>query len=92
MRERVVFLAGDAGELGPLAGPADLVCSNILRSVNTLLLPALRAALAPGGVAIFSGMEDGEDELFRPVLREHGWILLDEQRDAGWWGVAAATA
>lgn len=90
--DRVTFLVGDAGELGPLAGPADLVCSNILRSVNTLLLPALRASLAPRGVAIFSGMEAGEAELFRPVLEREGWRLLDEQHDAGWWGVAAGLA
>lgn len=36
--DRVTFLIGDAGDLGILAGPAEVVCSNILRTVNTLLL------------------------------------------------------
>ena len=35
--------------LAPLLGPADLVLSNILRTVNTALLPAIAAALAPAG-------------------------------------------
>lgn len=87
--DRVTFLLGDAGELGVLAGPAEVVCSNILRTINTLLLPAIQRALVPGGVAIFAGMEEAEETLFRPVLERHGWQVVDDVRDAGWWGVAA---
>lgn len=85
----VAFLLGDAGQLGPLAGPAHLVCSNILRSVNTLLLPAIRDALRPDGLAIFSGMEAPERELFLPLLESEGWTPVDEVVDAAWWAVAA---
>ncbi len=87
--DRVTFLLGDAGELAVLAGPAEVVCSNILRTVNTLLLPHIARALAPGGVAIFSGMEDAEEPLFRPVLAAAGFSVVDDVHDAGWWGVAA---
>ncbi|HPF62074.1 MAG: 50S ribosomal protein L11 methyltransferase [Gemmatimonadales bacterium] len=87
--DRVRFLLGDAEALGALAGPARIVCSNILRTVNALLLPAIRDALAPDGLAIFAGMEDAEAELFRPVLAEAGWQVVDEVHDAGWWGVVA---
>lgn len=87
--DRVTFLIGDAGELGVLAGPAEVLCSNILRTVNTLLLPAMQKALVPGGVAIFAGMEDMEEELFRPVLERAGFTVVDDVHDAGWWGVAA---
>jgi ribosomal protein L11 methyltransferase len=83
------FLTGDAGELGPLAGPAGLVCSNILRNVNTMLLPAIEASLIARGISIFAGMEDAEEELFRPVLLNNGWTVIDDVHDAGWWGVAA---
>lgn len=86
---RVTFLTGDAGQLHQLFGPVDLVCSNILRTVNTLLLPAIRDALLPEGIAIFSGMEEPERDLFTPVLAEAGWLVIDEARDAGWWSVAA---
>jgi len=86
----VDFLDGDAGDLAPLLGPADLLLSNILRLVNTALLSAIVAALRPGGLAIFSGMEELEAPLFRPVLETAGFAVLDEVADTGWWAVAAA--
>jgi len=86
----VDFLEGDAGDLAPLVGPADLLLSNILRLANTALLPAIVAALRPGGLAIFSGMEELEAPLFRPVLETGGLAVRDEVTDTGWWAVAAA--
>ncbi len=86
----VDFLEGDAGDLAPLLGPADLILSNILRLMNTALLPAVVAALRPGGLAIFSGMEELEAPLFRPVLETAGLAVRDEVTDTGWWAVAAA--
>ena len=83
------FLDGDAALLAPLLGPVDLLLSNILRNVNVTLLPAIHDALAPGAVAIFSGMEEGEAPLFRPVLPPAGFAILDEVLDAGWWAVSA---
>jgi ribosomal protein L11 methyltransferase len=86
----VDFLDGDAGDLAPLLGPADLLLSNILRLVNAALLPAIVAALRSGGLAIFSGMEELEAPLFRPVLETAGLAVRDEVTDTGWWAVAAA--
>ena len=86
---RVSFLEGDAADLAPLLGPCELVVSNILRSVNTLLLPAVMAALGARGIAVFAGMETPEAEVFRPVLARAGFAVLDEIVDAGWWAVAA---
>lgn len=88
----VHFLAGDAGVLAPVAGPADVILSNILRTVNVTLLPAIRAALAPAGLAIFAGMEDDERPAFLGALATESFEMLDEARDAGWWGVAARVA
>ncbi len=90
--DRVRFLEGDAGVLAMLAGPADVILSNILRSVNVTLLPAIVAALARDGVAIFAGMETSESELFRADLARAGLVELAEATDAGWWGVAARRA
>jgi ribosomal protein L11 methyltransferase len=84
------FLEGDASVLARLAGPVDLVLSNILRVVNTALLPVITLALRPGGIAIFSGMEQGEAPDFRDTLGRAGFKPLQEALDAGWWGVAAA--
>ena len=87
--EQVRFLEGDAQELAPLAGPADIVVSNILRGPNIQLLPAIRAALRPGGQAIFAGMETPEAELFRPELEKAGFLPGAEVVDDGWWSIAA---
>lgn len=85
----VELLEGDAGDLAPLLGPADLVLSNILRTVNTALLPAIGSALRPGGCAIFSGMESAEAPLFLSPLQAAGFTVLEELTDTGWWGIAA---
>jgi ribosomal protein L11 methyltransferase len=87
--EQTDFLDGDAAALAPLLGPADLLVSNILRTVNTALLPAIAAALRPRGIAIFSGMEQPEAEQFRRTLRDADFLILRETLDAGWWAVAA---
>ena len=87
--DRVEFLEGDAAVLAPLVGPADLLLSNILRAVNTALLPVITRAVRPGGIAIFSGMEQPEAEEFRRILTDAGFKLVQETLDAGWWGVAA---
>jgi ribosomal protein L11 methyltransferase len=89
VQERVEFLDGDAGDLAPLLGPADLVLSNILRAANTALLPAIASALVSEGVAIYSGMETSEAPLFRPAVESAGFTVLEEITDTGWWGVAA---
>jgi ribosomal protein L11 methyltransferase len=86
---QVEFFEGDAGDLAPLLGPVELLLSNILRTVNTALLPSIAAALAPGGIAIFAGMEEPEADLFRPALAARRFHVVDEVTDAGWWAVAA---
>jgi ribosomal protein L11 methyltransferase len=85
----VEFLDGDAGDVAPLLGPADLLLSNILRTVNSWLLPSIVTALQPGGLAILSGMEEAEASEFRPSLASAGLEVRDEVTDAGWWAVAA---
>ncbi len=88
--DRVEFLDGDARDVAPLLGPADLLLSNILRSVNSRLLPAIVASLRPGGLAIFSGMEETEAPAFREAVASAGLRERDDVVDAGWWAVAAA--
>ena len=85
-------MTGDAASLSPLLGPVEVVVANILRLINEAVLPEVVATLAPGGVAIFSGMEEAEAPLFRPPLAAAGLAVVDEILDAGWWGVAARRA
>lgn len=81
------FLEGDAADLAPLLGPADILCSNILRTVNQQLLPSIQGSLRPGGKAIFAGMETPEAPLFCPILEAAGFALVDEVVDEDWWAV-----
>lgn len=85
----VRFIAGDVAELAPLVGPVEIACSNILREPNLELLPAIAAALVPGGIAIFSGMEAAEAGEFGAGLAAAGWESFDDVVDDGWWAVAA---
>ena len=85
----VEVVEGEAGDLAPLLGPADLLLSNILRTVNISLLPAIVAAVRPGGLAICSGREEEEADEFRRALAVAGLTPRDEVVDAGWWAVAA---
>jgi ribosomal protein L11 methyltransferase len=87
--DRVAFLLGDARALAPLLGPVELVVSNILRTANVTLLPAIAASLAPGGCAVFAGMEAPERGLFLEALKCAGYAAADETTDEGWWAVAA---
>ncbi|MGH7508199.1 MAG: 50S ribosomal protein L11 methyltransferase [Gemmatimonadales bacterium] len=86
---RMEFLEGNAEVLAPLAGPADLLLSNILRTVNTVLLPRAFTALRSGGLAIFSGMEQSEAAEFLEALRDARFRMVGETADEGWWAVAA---
>lgn len=90
--EQVEFLTGDASLLAPLVGPADLILSNILRTVNVVLFPAIRAALEPEGLVIFSGMERAEAEEFRPALADAGFVVRDDVVDGDWWAVTVSVA
>jgi len=90
--DRVRFLTGDAATLAPLLGPVELLLANLLRSLNEVLLPAIRAALVPGGSAIFAGMEQVEREQFLAALVRAGWRAFDEATDEAWWGVVARVA
>ena len=89
---QVELLEGDAGALATLAGPCDLLLSNILRTVNTALLPVITDALRPGGLAIFSGMEEVEAPMFSLALGAAGFTTIRETVDTGWWGVVARRA
>jgi len=86
---RRALVVGDTGALGRLIGPADMVVSNILRTVNIQILSVIRRTLVDGGVAVFSGMEEAEPTLFLPSLAGATFEVLDRTRDAGWWAVAA---
>jgi ribosomal protein L11 methyltransferase len=87
--DRARFVAGDARLLAPLAGPVELVTTNILRNVNESLLEPIRATLVPGGVAVFAGLEAADADPFIRLLGDHGYQVFEDLVDDGWWSAAA---
>ena len=87
--DRVVVLEGDAVSLLPLIAPVRVILANIISSVLIPLLPAMRAALAGDGVAIFSGILVEEREVFVSALERGGWLVEREDVEDVWWTAAA---
>jgi ribosomal protein L11 methyltransferase len=52
--------------------PYDLVVANIITDTIVEMMPQLKAAVAPGGVLIVSGILDRYDETLVSALAEHG--------------------
>jgi ribosomal protein L11 methyltransferase len=84
----VIVLEGDAVGMLPLVSPADLVLANIISSVLLALLPAIRAALAPGGRVILSGVMSAERENFVSAVQGSGWTVADEYHEGSWCSLA----
>ena len=88
--DRVGVIQGDAAVLLPLVAPVRVVLANIISSVLVALSPTIRDSLAPGGVAILSGVLAAEREHMLAALAGDGWEQLDEDREGDWWSTAIA--
>ncbi len=90
--DRVGVILGDARVLLPLVAPVDVVVANILSLVVRALLPAVAAALEPGGRAVFGGIMTAERAEMCAALADGGWRITGEHEEEGWWSVAAVRA
>ncbi|MBI3568623.1 MAG: 50S ribosomal protein L11 methyltransferase [Gemmatimonadetes bacterium] len=87
---RVTVIEGDAAVLLPLVAPVRVVLANIISSVLLELLPVIAASLAPGGVAILSGILAEEREKMLTAVAANGWRVLAEDAEEQWWSVVIA--
>jgi ribosomal protein L11 methyltransferase len=85
--DRVRVLEGDAAVLLPLVAPVRVILANIVTSALLALSPAMRAALAPGGRAILSGMLLQEREEMLRALASREWRVEAEDTEGDWWSV-----
>jgi ribosomal protein L11 methyltransferase len=83
---RVAVLEGDAFAFLPLVAPVRVVLANIISSVLLELLPAIRDALAPDGVAILSGILYEERAMMLAALAAE-WKVEAEDAEEQWWSV-----
>lgn len=88
--DRVHVIAGDARVLLPLLAPVRVVVANIISSVLLELSPLVRAALAPDGRAILSGLLVAERDAVRDALERDGWVMEDLDEEGSWWSVVIA--
>ena len=86
--DRVTVVEGDAAVLLPLVAPVRVVLANIISSVLLELLPAIARSLAPGGVAILSGMLAEERLAMIAAMTAGGWRVLGEDSEDQWWSVS----
>jgi len=82
----VAVLEGDAFAFLPLVAPVRVVLANIISSVLLELMPAIRAALAPDGVAILSGILYEERAMMLAALAA-AWDVEAEDAEEQWWSV-----
>lgn len=83
----VHVIEGDAGLLLPLVSPVGLVLANIISSILVDMLPAIHAAVSPGGHAILSGILLDERPMMVGAVERDGWRIVSEDTEEGWWSV-----
>jgi ribosomal protein L11 methyltransferase len=87
---QVTVIEGDAAVLLPLVAPVRVILANILSSVLLELLPTIVDALAPGGVAILSGILLAERDTMIEAIDAIGWRVDAEDQEDAWWSAAIA--
>ncbi len=78
---------GDAGVFLPLVAPVDIITANIISSVLVELLPAMHAALRPGGVAVLAGILAEERDSMLEALGADAWRVGAEDTEETWWSL-----
>jgi len=65
----------------------DGILANVISGVLRPLLPHFRAAIAPGGWAILSGILIEEAYVMREEAESHGFVVEREDAEEQWWTV-----
>jgi ribosomal protein L11 methyltransferase len=84
----------EAGELDLVAPDErfDLILANINLRVIRLVLPALARHLAPGGVAILSGVLHEHEAELKETIAGAGLAVRERRREKDWLAVAVVAA
>ncbi|HTR76853.1 MAG TPA: 50S ribosomal protein L11 methyltransferase [Gemmatimonadaceae bacterium] len=90
--DRVTVIEGDAALLLPLVAPVRVITANILSSVLVELLPTMRDALGPDGVALLGGIMERERTEMLAALEVRHWRVLADDVEDGWWGCLVSPA
>jgi ribosomal protein L11 methyltransferase len=88
--DRVTIILGDAALLLPLLAPVRVILANIISGVIVELAPAMRAALAPDGRVVVSGILVSERDDVLAAIEPLGFELRAEIADGEWWSAELA--
>jgi len=81
---RVLDAMGFDHALVRRAQPFDLVLANLLPNPLIALAPRMRRAIAPGGIAVMSGLLDHQAREVRATYAAAGFRLVHQRSRAGW--------
>jgi ribosomal protein L11 methyltransferase len=81
---RVLDAMGFDHALVRRAQPFDLVLANLLPNPLLALAPRMRRAIAPGGIAVLSGLLDHQAREVRATYAAAGFHLVHQRSRAGW--------
>ncbi|MDR1511123.1 MAG: 50S ribosomal protein L11 methyltransferase [Synergistaceae bacterium] len=85
--DKITIETGDL--LQGIEGLFDLIFANILLEPLVSMLPSVPRVLAPGGIAVFSGITSREKAEFIAALSGTGLEITDQIEKEEWWSVAA---
>ena len=66
------------------AAPFDLIVANIMASPLTRLAPEIARTLAPGGIAVLSGLLTWQENMVASFYRPRGLVLSSTRHDGAW--------
>ena len=89
--DSVEVIEGDATVILPLLAPVRVVLANIISSVLTAMLPAIKSALGADGQAILSGLLAEERPTMLAALESGDWCVQREDTEDAWWSVQIAS-
>ena len=89
-RVRILDAAGFDHAVVHRAQPFDLVLANILPNPLMELVPAMRHAIEPGGIAVLSGLLDHQAREVRATYAAAGFRIVQQCSRAGWTALTLA--
>ena len=83
-RSRARFELADFGAAEAQPGSVDVLVANLFAELHERFMPRYAAALAPGGVALLTGILDGREGLVEGAVPA-GLRVRERRRDGEWW-------
>mgnify|MGYP006271775139 CR=1 FL=1 len=81
--DRITIRAGTLDDVPESA--FDAVLANITREVLRAMLPGFAHRVASGGALVLAGLFTSDRDVLCRDAADHGFVLVDERDEDGWW-------